>query len=294
MLAYDGGMTAAVAPSPPLRTPPPTRFARNGAVRIAYQVIEQSGGSRPLDLLVVPGLVSHLGLLWEDPTHAGFCRQLSSFARVILFDKRGTGLSDRDHGPAGLEQRMDDVGAVLDAAEAARPAMLGISEGGMMSLLFAATYPARLRALALYGAFIHSWTRDWTPREAEKRFDLVERTWGTCVLPPRVAPSLAADQTFRRRWARFERESASAATAVALLRIDREADVSPVLPAIRTPTLLLHRVGDRRIGIERARDLAARLPQARYVELPGDDHLPYVGDSNRVVAEIGNFLTAPA
>src|SRR5215472_14557597 len=170
--------------------PPVTRYARNGAVRMAYQVIEQDGGE-PLDLLVVPGLVSHLDLIWEDAPHASFWRRMAGFARVILFDKRGTGLSDRDCGVADLETRMDDTLAVLDAAEARRPVMLGISEGGMMSLLFAATYPDCLRGLALYGAFAQSPERAWPEHEVEARFDLVERAWGAGALPPRVAPSLA-------------------------------------------------------------------------------------------------------
>jgi len=266
--------------------PPETHYTRNGDVRIAYQVV----GDGPLDLIVVPGLVSHLDLTWAEPAHARFCRELAKFARLILFDKRGTGLSDRDAGVAGLEERMDDVLAVIEAAGARRPAMLGVSEGGMMSLLFAATYPERLRALALYGAFVHSPTRSWPADQVEARFDLVERAWGTGMLPPRVAPSMAADQEFRRAWSRFERESASAAAAVALLRIDREADITDVLPRVRVPTLLLHRSGDRRIGVENAHYLAERVPGAEYVELPGDDHLPYVGDSDRVVAEIRTFL----
>jgi pimeloyl-ACP methyl ester carboxylesterase len=164
----------------------------------------------------------------------------------------------------------------------------------MMSLLFAATYPERLRGLALYGAFVHSPTRDWPEEQVEARFDLIERAWGTAALPPRVAPSMAADQEFRRNWARYERESASAAAAVALLRIDREADISDILPEVRVPTLLMHRRGDRRLGIENGRHLAARLPGARYIELPGDDHLPYIGDSARVIAEIEAFLSSLA
>ena len=267
--------------------PPETRYALNGNVRIAYQIV----GDGALELIVVPGLVSHLDLTWEEPAHAAFCRALAKFSRLILFDKRGTGLSDREHGVAGLEDRMDDVRAVLDAAGARRPAMLGISEGGMMSLVFAATYPERLRGLALYGAFVHSPTRAWPAEQVEARFDLIERAWGTGALPPRVAPSRAADQAFRRAWSRFERESARASDAAALLRIDRDIDITDVLPAVRVPTLLMHRGGDRRIGIENARYLAQRLPGANYVELSGDDHLPYVGDSTRVITEIKGFLS---
>ncbi|HWB51219.1 MAG TPA: alpha/beta fold hydrolase [Stellaceae bacterium] len=275
--------------------PPATRYASNGDIRIAYQVVEQTGaGGRPLDLVVVSGLVSHLGLIWEDPAQARFYQALARSARLVLFDKRGTGLSDRDKGVPNLEQRMDDLHAVMAAAGVRRAAILGESEGGMMCLLFAATFPERVRALALYGTFVHSPTRGWPEHQAEARFDLVARTWGTCVLPPRVAPSLAADQGFRRRWARFEQMSATPQAAAALLRVDRDADISPLLPQIRVPTLLLHRSGDRRIGVENGRYLAAAVPGAKYVELPGDDHLPYIGDSDRLVAEIADFLAEAA
>jgi pimeloyl-ACP methyl ester carboxylesterase len=265
---------------------PETRYARNGDVRIAYQVV----GDGPVDLIVVPGLVSHLDLTWEDPDHARFCRALAAFSRLILFDKRGTGLSDRDHGVPGLVTRMDDVRAVMDAAGVRRPAMLGISEGGMMSLLFAATCPERVRALALYGAFADSPTRAWPAHQADARFDLVERAWGTSLMPPSVAPSRASDLEFRRNWAQFELAAASPLAAAALLRIDRDADITDALPRVRVPTLLLHRVGDRRIPVENGRYLAAHLPSAKYIELPGEDHLPYVGDGDRVVAEIKAFL----
>jgi pimeloyl-ACP methyl ester carboxylesterase len=270
---------------------PETRFARNGDVRIAYQIVEQEGGDGPLDLVIVPGLVSHLDLVWEDPAHARLCRGLARFARLILFDKRGTGLSDRDVAPPCLPTRMDDLHAVMDAARARQPAVVGISEGGMMSLLFAATYPERVRALALYGAFARSPTRDWPAHQVETRFDLVERSWGAQLMPPSVAPSMAGNPEFRRSWVRFEQQSASPATARELLRLSREADVEPVLSTIRVPVLLLHRSGDRRVGIHNARHLAARIPGAKLVELPGDDHLPYIGDSARLVAELAAFLT---
>lgn len=266
--------------------PVETRHAKNGDVHIAYQVV----GDGAIDLVLVPGLVSHLDLTWEDPAHTRFCESLARFSRLILFDKRGTGLSDRDHGVACLEERMGDVRAVMDAAGARRPVILGISEGGMMSLLFAATFPERVRALALYGAFIHSPTRAWPEKQAEARFDLIERVWGTGFMPPSVAPSRAGDQDFRRNWARFEQLSATPQAAAALLRIDRIADISDVLPDVRVPTLLLHRAGDRRIPVENGRYLAARIPGADYIELPGDDHLPYVGDSDRIVAEVEAFL----
>ncbi|HTZ38092.1 MAG TPA: alpha/beta fold hydrolase [Stellaceae bacterium] len=270
---------------------PETSHARNGEARIAYQVL----GEGPVDLVLVPGLVSHLALAWDDPDHARFLEGLARFSRLILFDKRGTGLSDRDKGVPGLETRMDDLVAVMEAAGASRVAIFGDSEGGMMSLLFAATHPTRVRGLALYGAFVHSPSRAWPAAQVEARFDLVRRAWGAATAPPTVAPSRAADQAFRRAWARFERQSASAATAAALLRIDRDSDITPALAAVRVPALLLHRAGDRRIAVANSRQLAAQLPAARYVELPGSDHLPYLGDRDRVIAEVERFVaTLPA
>ena len=271
-------------------TAPETRYALNGDIRLAYQVL----GDGPRDLVLVAGLVSHLGAIWEEPEHAAFCAALARRSRLILFDKRGTGLSDRGHGVPTLPQRMDDLLTVLDAAGSRRPALLGVSEGGMMSLLFAATHPERVHALALYGAFAQSPTRAWPAAQVEARLELVERGWGVAVMPPAIAPSKAADQEFRRNWAYFERRSATPAAARELLRLSREADISPVLPTLRVPVLVTHRVSDRRIGIEHARYLAAAIPGARLVELPGEDHLPHVGDSARLVAEIETFLATAA
>jgi pimeloyl-ACP methyl ester carboxylesterase len=268
--------------------PPRTRYARSGDVNIAYQVV----GDGPLDLVFVPGFISHLDLQWADPRIARFLEKLASFSRLILFDKRGTGLSDRDRGIADLEQRVADTIAVMDAAGSRRAAMFGFSEGGKMALLFAATHPERLRALALWGAFARSPTRDWPPAQVESRFALMERAWGQPMLPPTVAPSKAADHEFRRRWARFERASASPEMAGALFRMDHEVDVTELLAAVRVPTLLMHREGDQRIGVEHGRYLARHMPSARYVELPGVDHLPYVGDSAAIVGLIEEFLAA--
>jgi len=268
--------------------PAQTRYAKNGRVRLAYQVI----GEAAVDLLLIPGLVSHLGLLWEEPAHARFCRRLAEFSRLIMFDKRGTGLSGRRHGIGSIEERLDDVRAVIDAAGSAQPVLFGFSEGGKTALLFAAEHAARVRALALYGAFAVSPTQAWPPAQIEARFAVMERAWGVPMLPPSVAPSMAADQGFRRRWARFEARSAGAATAGALLRLDHHLDVRPILPSIEVPTLILHRSGDRRIAVDFSRELAAAMPQAKYVELPGEDHLFYLGDSERVIDEVRRFIAA--
>lgn len=263
-----------------------TRFARNGKVRLAYQVV----GDGAVDMVLVPGLVSHLGLLWEEPEHARFCRRLAEFTRLIMFDKRGTGLSDRKHGIGTVEQRLADTRAVIDAAGSRRPVLFGFSEGGKTALLLAAQFPDHVRALTLYGAFALSPTRAWPDEQVEARFAVMERAWGVPMLPPSVAPSMAADQAFRRRWARFEARSANAATAGALLRLDHELDVRDLLPSISVPTLILHRGSDRRIGVEYGRQLAAGIKSARYVEMPGADHLFYLGDTDRVVEEVRKFV----
>lgn len=266
--------------------PVETRYAKNGNTRIAYQVI----GEGERDLLLVPGLVSHLGLIWEEPEHARFCERLAQFSRLIMFDKRGTGLSDRKAGIGTIDQRIDDVLTVMEAAGSRRPVVFGFSEGGKTALLFAASHARSLAGLALYGAFALSPTRAWPPDQVAARFAVMERAWGVPMLPPSVAPSKAADQSFRRRWARFEARSASAATAGALLRLDHDLDVRPILPSIGLPTLVMHRSGDRRIDVEYGRQLAAGIPGATYVEMPGVDHILYLGDSERVLAELRQFL----
>jgi len=269
-----------------LLAPVETRYARNGTVRIAYQVV----GDGKTDLVLVPGLVSYLDLIWDDPAYARFCERLAAFSRLILFDKRGTGASDRKAGIAGFDERLDDMLAVMDAAGSRRAALFGFSEGGKTALAFTVAHPARVRALTLYGAFALSPTRSWPPAEVEKRFALMERVWGVPMLPPTVAPSLAADQSFRRRWARFERRSANAKTAGQLLRMDHELDVTGILPQVKVPTLILHRASDQRIPVEHGRHLAEHMPGAKYVEMPGVDHLPFIGDSGTIIDEIHDFL----
>ena len=270
-------------------TPPETRYARSGNVRIAYQVI----GDGPLDLVFVPGFVSNIEIFWEQPQWAHFFSRLASFSRLILFDKRGTGLSDRDVGIAGLEDRMDDVRAVMDAADAERAALFGVSEGGSMSILFAATYPQRTQGLVLYGSYAyasHLATNDEFSREIER----IDRLWGTGeYILGRYMPRGMSEETARRVFARFERQSASPSAVMAIRRMNREIDARHVLPAIRVPTLVLHRVGDSAISVELGRHLAANIPGAKYVELPGTDHVPfYERDiTDRMVDEAQEFLT---
>jgi len=273
---------------------PRTRYARSGTVSIAYQVV----GDGPRDLVFVPGWVSHLEAGWEEPLLARFRRRLASFTRLILFDKRGTGMSDRvpDRDLPTLEQRMDDVRAVLDAVGSTRAGIFGQSEGGSMAMLFAATYPERTTALITFGAFAcRIWNREYpwapTPQQRQTFYDLIERDWGGDVDMTDLAPTLAHDDGFKRRMATYMRMSASPGGALALARMNTEIDVRGVLPAIRVATLVLHRTDDRDSNIGEGRYIAARIPGARFVELPGPDHLPWVGDQDEVADEIEEFLT---
>ncbi len=269
-----------------------THYARSGDVSIAYQVL----GDGPRDIVFVMGWVSHLDWFWEEPHFARFLRRLASFSRLILFDKRGTGLSDRAVGLPTLEQRMDDVRAVLDAVGSRRAALIGVSEGGPLSALFAATYPERTSALIMVGAYPRRLAAPGYPwgTTAEARARFIEhcwRDWGTDVLIEARAPSLAHDKRFRTWWSTYLRMSASPGAAVALTKMNMEIDIRHVLPAIRVPTLLIHRTGDRTIPVGCSRYMADHIPNSRYVELPGDDHLPFVGEQDAILAEVEQFLT---
>jgi class 3 adenylate cyclase len=266
---------------------PETRYAKSGDVHIAYQVI----GSGPFDLVFVPGFISHVDHVWDEPRWSAFQERLASFSRLICFDKRGTGLSDRVSAIPTLEERMDDVRAVMDAVGSERAALFGISEGGPMSLLFAATYPDRTLALMLYGSYALFPTAVMSPEGLADFLQKVEESWGTGTLEPNFAPSLAEDVAFRRWWARFERLGASPAAVKILMRMNSEIDIRGILPAIHVSTLIMHRVGDVRINVAAGRYLAQHIAGARYVELPGNDHLFCAGDSRRILDEIEKFLT---
>ncbi len=272
---------------------PGTQYAKSGDLHIAYQV----SGSGPIDLVFVPGFVSHLEYDWEHPLPAQFFQRLSSFSRLIRFDKRGTGLSDRVAEMPTLEQRMDDVRAVMDAVGSERAALFGASEGGPMSVLFAASYPARTAALVLYGSYARrSWAPDnpfgWTEEQWSTALERLERDWGTPKWGIEMwAPSLAHDDGYRQYRANYLRLAASPGAAVAMWRMNKDIDVRHVLPTIRIPTLILHRTGDRLTRVEQARSLAERIPGAKLVELPGSDHTPWVGDADVVLSEIEEFLT---
>jgi class 3 adenylate cyclase len=270
-------------------TPPETRYAKSGEVRIAYQVV----GGGPLDLVFVSGFVSNIDLHWEMPEWVYFFGRLSAFSRLIRFDKRGTGLSDRDVGIASLEERMDDVRAVMDAAGSERAALFGVSEGGAMSILFAATYPQRTRALVLYGSYAQP-SHLLSDEDFNKEIERIDRLWGTGeYLTSRYMPRAVPDEIARPSHARFERQCASPSAVMAIRRMNREIDARHVLPAIRVPTLVMHRIGDSAISVELGRYLAANIPGAKYLELPSTDHVPfYERDiTDRMVDEVEEFLT---
>ncbi len=273
---------------------PETMYARSGDVNIAYQVI----GDAPLDLVFVMGWVSHLEYFWREPSFARFLMRLASFSRLILFDKRGTGLSDRvpiNQLPT-LEQRMDDVRAVMNAVGSERAALCGVSEGGPMCSLFAATYPEKTLALVMIGTYAKR-VRDaeypWGPtaEEREHFFEVMRRQWGGPVGIDERAPSVANDPKFREWWATYLRMGASPGAAVALTQMNAEIDVRNVLPSIRVPSLVIHRREDQCLKVEEGRFVAERIPGAKFVELPGNDHLPFVGDQDAIVDEMEEFLT---
>jgi pimeloyl-ACP methyl ester carboxylesterase len=274
--------------------PPPTRYAKSGSYNVAYQVV----GDGPFDLVYVPAWISNIEMMWTNPQLAHVLERLARFSRLILFDKRGTGLSDRvpnDRLPT-LEERMDDVRAVMDAAGSERAALFGHSEGCSMSILFAATYPHRSTALVLYGSFAKRLRSDdypWAPTLAERTSlaDEIERGWGEADLDYYV-PSRAGDETVREWLSAYFRGGASPAAAAALLRMNSANDVRAVLPAVRVPTLVMHATGDRDVKIEEGRYIAEHIDGARFVEIAGGDHIWNLSlNADEVVDLIEEFLT---
>ena len=288
------GRSSRPSPNFTLERPPETMYARSGDVNIAYQVI----GEAPIDLVFVMGWVSHLEYFWREPTFARFLLRLASFARLILFDKRGTGLSDRvplNELPT-LEQRMDDVRAVMDAVGSERAALCGVSEGGPMCSLFAATYPEKTLALVMIGTYAKRIRDDdypWAPTTEQRQhfFEEMREQWGGPVGLEERAPSVAGDSKFREWWATYLRMGASPGAALALTQMNAEIDVRQVLPSVHVPTLVIHRSEDRCLKVEEGRYVAERIPGAKYVELPGEDHLPFVGDQDAILDEVEEFLT---
>lgn len=270
----------------------PTHYARSeDGVSIAYQV----HGEGPLELVFVPGFVSHVELAWEEPSVARFLRRLASFSRLVVFDKRGQGLSDRLGRPPTLEESMDDLRAVMDAAELERPAVFGISEGGPMSLMFAATHPGRVSSLALYGSWARmlkapDFPQGIRPDSYAEWSAVVREQWGGPVTVELWAPSEVGNPEFERWWSRLLRQGTSPSGAGELLDLYREIDVRAVLSALDLPVLILHRADDRMIPVSQARYLAERIRGARYVELPGKDHLPMGPNQDELLDEVEEFL----
>jgi pimeloyl-ACP methyl ester carboxylesterase len=267
---------------------PRTRYAKSGNVHVAYQVF----GEGEIDLVFCPGFVSNIETYWEEPSFAHWLNKLASFARVITFDKRGTGLSDRVESLPTMDERMDDVRAVMDAAGSQNAAVFGLSEGGSLATVFAAHYPERCKALVLWGAFAQFSSWFPTPEKLEKFFEYVEKDWGTGANLNSWAPSKKDDPAFREWFARRERTAASPAAAIALMRMNSMIDISGILPYVHVPTLVIHRTQDPVVNVEGGRQLAKNIPNARLVEVPGIDHLPYLGDdADQLTDEVAEFLT---
>ncbi|MGZ4371731.1 MAG: adenylate/guanylate cyclase domain-containing protein [Gaiellaceae bacterium] len=272
---------------------PPIQYAANGDVHIAYQVL----GEGPLDLVFVAGAITNLEVLWEMSDYRRACERLASFSRLILFDKRGMGLSDRVR-VGTLEERMDDMRAILDAVGSKTTVLMGVSEGGPMSILFAATYPDRTRGLVLCGAEVkEETTDDWpwgeaTREEFEEWMDLesVVARWGKGLGADLFAPTRKGDPQLREQFGRLQVQSATPHDAVAFMRMAFEIDVRDVVPAVTAPTLIVHRVGDKVCSVENARWLSRNIEGSHYVELPGENHLPFI-DGDDILDEIQEFLT---
>jgi class 3 adenylate cyclase len=273
---------------------PQTRYARSGDLSIAYQVV----GDGPFDLVLVHGWVSNIDLQWDEPHLSTFLMRLASFARLITFDKRGTGLSDRvlvTQLPT-LEERMDDLRAVMDAAGSEQAAIFGVSEGGALCLLFAATHPERVRAVMTFGSYAKRvWSPDypWAPTSENREAEYAETlaTWGTAKDMEAVFPSMVGNSAFREWIAAYFRGSASPAAAVALLRMNTQADIRSVLPTIRVPALIMNRIEDGDVRSDEARFIASRIPGARLKLFTGSDHVPWVGQTEEIIGEIEEFLT---
>jgi pimeloyl-ACP methyl ester carboxylesterase len=268
----------------------PVSYARNGDVHIAYQVV----GSGPIDLVYSPGIWSNLEIMWEWPEWARYLRQLASFSRLVLFDMRGVGLSDRGNEPPVLELQMGDVGAVMDAVGLESAAIYGGARGAAMSLLFAATYPRRTKALILYAPAARTVrAKDWpygrTVAQQRRFFERFSAEMGTAKNLDLQGPE--HEPGFEAWWARFERLGASPGAWRELAQIFNDLDIRRVLPEVQAPTLVLHRTGDGIVDVRQGRAVAERIPHAKFVELAGQNHIPFLGDHDAITTEVEEFLT---
>lgn len=269
-----------------------TQYAKSGEVHIAYQI----HGEGEEDIVLVPGWISNVDLFWDEPVAARFLQSLSEVGRLIMFDKRGTGLSDPIAGVATLEERMDDVRAVMDAVGSERATIFGYSEGGTMSALFAATYPKRTRALVLYGSYacrsaLPDYAIGLRDDQRDAMLDGIEAGWGTAFDIEQRIPTMAGNRRFRDWWARFMRAGAPPSTAVSLMKMNLGIDVRPILPTITTPTLIMHACADQIVTVDSGRYLADSIPGARLVEIEADDHTPFGDGGEQIIAALTEFLT---
>jgi pimeloyl-ACP methyl ester carboxylesterase len=264
--------------------PPTTLYARSGALHVAYQVV----GDGPRDLVYIPSAFGHVEMYWEQPSVEYFLRRLASFSRLMIFDKRGTGMSDRTGGTPTLEERIDDVRAVMDAVGSQRAALFGMSEGGAIGALFAARYPAKVSHLVVMGSGAVGYV---TPQEAQLLIDDIERHWGNGEIIAKGAPSVADDEEIRAWTGRLQHRSVSPGAMADLIRMNTTFDLRDELASISAPTLVLHRTGDLLYAVDQGRYLAAHIPGARLVELVGTDHLPYYEEPDRILDLIEEFVT---
>jgi len=271
---------------------PETKYTKIGNINIAYQVV----GSGPKDLVLVPGWISNIDVFWEEPSMVRFLNRLASFSRLILFDKRGTGLSDRVTDSPMLEERMEDVRAVMDAVGSERATLLGYSEAGTMVALFAATYPERTSAIIMISSFARRiMTEDYpwgaTKEEYQSFIDDIQRNWGGPVGMEVRVPSRINDEPFKRWWAKLLRMGASPGTAAAITRMNIEIDVRDILPSIKVPALIIHALGDKTVVIGHGKYLAENIPNSIFVVVDTEDHVPWVGAPTEILGAVEEFVT---
>jgi len=271
---------------------PPTQYTKSGRINIAYQVV----GSGPIDIVYIPGWVSNIDLMWECPELVDFFQELGKTARLILFDKRGTGLSDRVVDLSTLEERMDDIRAVMDAVGSEKAVLFGHSEGGSVSALFSATYPNRTVALIAFGIFAkrrYSPNYPWAPTDEERQevYDMIENSWGSGDMNlESLAPSKAGDAAFMKWLASYFRSGASPSAAMVLTKMNTEVDIIDILDSIKVPTLIMQRTNDIDVKIEEGRFIAERIEGAKFVEFDGDDHLFWAGNTKEILEQMRVFL----